>query len=252
MINKLVMFLNFCLSQYQLYESKQCLFVFLLFYTINYSLRKKLYVFILLCLSHVLLYTYASEYRKIEDEDDIEFCESAENIVNPLFYTGFLLFFSILGILCSMLASFCIKIPNSRVKISLKNRNKLLKNILEMLFLFASFNEVDQYIEQTQFMIGLYRTFLFFILVQFIIYIINKTPETLKEFDCHNTKTNHYDFIYIHWKVSTSYFFIVHMIFCKNTFLVLVFASLVFICIHAIYGIFQKHIKVNHNKHHKV
>lgn len=248
------MFLNFCLDQWQLYDSKQCLFMFILFYTINYSLRKKLYVLFMLTIVHVIIYIYTNEYKKLNDnkKNVEEYCENIETVVPTILYTLYLLFFSVLGIVTSMLASFYVKIPNSRIKISLKNRNKLMKNILEFVFLFSSFYQVDKQINQTQFPIGIYRTYLIFILIQFTIYIINKNSETLKEFNCHNTKKNHYDFIYMHWIISTSYFFVVHLAIWKHSCFITIMAACIFILSHALYSINCNMYSCKLNKQHSV
>ncbi len=156
-------------------------------------------------------YKYVFDFEEKQSNNILHVCNktSGMSILDIIFMQCV---FSFLGILLSFWITLICKIPKYKVK----NRSLWFQYVGECIILFLTFLYVDEKIEQTNFPIGIYRTFFMFTKVAFCIYYINRNKENVLNTWSKTHRTYSYDSIYMHWllccilMISLHFYFFVH------------------------------------------
>lgn len=234
------MFVNVCQTFEQLLDSKECLFFFLSFYMIQWSKQQLICSIAALIITACIIYNYFNG-AILSCPHDHRIQNNDNDIVSAWRHTIFLIYHGALGIVTAKVMHlhmlyYYIDMDREndtfnpqnygveedkyscnlqlfyKSKLKLKNFNKMIRYLLQLSFLFFSFYYIDERIEQTDFPIGVYRSFLLFFLGLVIIYITNKDCITIYKFNCkRNNMRNHYNQIYISCFAGALFCFALHL-----------------------------------------
>jgi len=136
--------------------------------------------------------------------------------------------YSIFGIITSYLICRMFDIPRFYRSFSFTKDYKWINYFLELGLLFCSFLYVDEYIAETRFPIGIYRTFIIFTKIAIFLYYLNRTEENVKKSWSNRREMYNYDRCYLHWLFCSLFLISFHFV-CFTHGYCLTFISLIFL-----------------------
>lgn len=115
--------------------------------------------------------------------------------------------YSAAGALLAAVVAWCNETPPLFGGYTLRRSFRHTTQFVELAVLFASFLYVDEYIAETQFPVGIFRSFLLYTGTLLVIYFTNRNESNVRASVCERSGTYEYDLTYLHWlQCSTSLF----------------------------------------------
>lgn len=149
--------------------------------------------------------------------------------------------YSVFGIVTSFLICRLFSIPKFYKSFSFTTGYRWINFTVELGLLFSSFLYVDEYIPETRFPIGIYRTFIVFTKISFILYFLNRNVENVENSWSKSRQMYNYDRCYLHWLFCCSFLFGTHLVFFVHGYYLTLISLCGLLIIYALMHLFYRY-----------
>ena len=179
------------------------------------------------------------------DSSAEEWKRPTHKIASPSISTGVIValqcVYSIFGIVASFLVCRLFKIPRFYRQFSFMKEYKWINYLLELAVLFSTFYNVDEYIDETQFPVGIYRTFLSYTMVAILLYYVNRSEHNVRRSWSSRLQMYNYDRCYMHWLFCSIFLIGTHTVYIMHGYYQTIVSLSLLVVIYALMHLFCRY-----------